>query len=183
MCLPKHLCVVQSDHRIDALIRSAAISSQKKNHSRITQSSGKPENPTAAHVSSDVASIIPTKILFIDIYKGGLSSRVSYLAFDRSEISSVPQRGATDDDDVVTGSLRGVGSSCVQAATAGMILPNTAHCIYNPFPLHVQACKEEQACLFASQLRLPKKKRKKDMCKIAKHSSNPGKAQRCISNQ
>lgn len=140
----------------------------------------KPENPTAAHVPSDVASITPAEFWFIDIYKGGLSSCVSYLAFDRSEISSVPRRGATDDDDVVTGSLRGDGSSCVQAATAGMILPNTAHCIYNPFPLHVQACKEEQACLFASPLRLPKKK--KDMCKIAKHSSNPGKAQRCISD-
>lgn len=34
---------------------------------------------------------------------------------DRSEISSVPLRGATDDD-VVTWSLRGDGSSCVQAA-------------------------------------------------------------------
>lgn len=168
---------------IYGLNRSPAISSQKT-HSRITQSSGKPENPTTAHVSSDVASIIPAGILFIDIYKGGLSSRVSYLAFDRSEISSVPQRGATDDDDVVTGSLRGDGSSCVQAATAGMILPNTAHCIYNPFPLHVQACKEELARLFVSTTEASKKKKKKkDMCKIAKHSSNPGKAQRCISDQ
>lgn len=135
-----------------------------------TNKHSKPENPTAAHIPSDVVSITPAEFLFIDIYKGGLSSRVSYLAFDRSEISSVPRRGATDDDDDVTGSLRGDGSSCVQAPTAGMILPNTAHSIYTPFPLHVQACREEQACLFASQLRLPKKKRYVRNCKAQQQS-------------
>lgn len=78
---------------------------------------------------------------------------------DRSVISSVPLRGATDDD-VVTWSLRGDGSSCVQAAyhwnDTSLLAATTHNTLRYTVLLHVQAgrstfCKGEESKQLLSQ--------------------------------
>lgn len=99
--------------------------------------------------------------------------------FDGSEVSCVPRRGAADDDDdddVATGSLGGDGSSCVQAATAGMIPLGAA----TPRKTVCSACSGVSGSASVPLCLTSEDSKENDVCKIAQRSSNPGKAQRRI---